>query len=552
MDASLGIFASFGTILLIAVVASLIARRFHIPPVVLYIVCGLVLGRYIPWIHLNARELQAASDIGVALLLFTIGIELPLTRVVQKGREVLSLGFMQFFGITLLLFIPCLFLFKAPLVSILVAATLSFSSTAVVGKRISDRGEESSATGDLTIGILLVQDLISIVLISILAATSILTFATVLVIFLCALLILRRLPFLTALKLEESTQLTFALLFLCFWVFSQMKLPLTTAGFLLGVLMGTRIEHMALFSQIRTLRDILLVVFFFMLGASVSAISLSLVLGAILIAILVMVVKFTLTTFFVVIQKLHPKHAFSVGFDLMQCGEFGFILLLLLFRTGMMTAYQKDVLLLSIMVTLILYVLSDTYREKFYQFLRKYVPFHVWSRMASERMTDVNEVPMENHIVLCGYGRVGSYIGHTLYLSGIPLVVIDTDVHHVQSLLQKGIKAFYGDAEEIEILRRADVSTARFVIVAVPDHIEQENIILLVKRLNPKAIIVARSHLQRNIRHLRALGIEYIVQPEFEASLTILKRILKLYKQSHDDIKKHIHYLKIEHGMGEE
>ena len=68
-----------------------------------------------------------------------------------------------------------------------------------------------------------------------------------------------------------------------------------------------------------------------------------------------------------------------------------------------------------------------------------------------------------------------------------------------------------GDAEEVELLRRADVATARFVIVAVPDHVEQENIILLVKRLNPKATIVARSHLQRNIRHLRTLGIEYIV-----------------------------------------
>jgi CPA2 family monovalent cation:H+ antiporter-2 len=138
MDSSLGIFASFGSILLIAVLASLLARKFRIPAVILYIVSGLVLGRYIPWINTNTNQLQAASDIGVALLLFTIGIELPLTRVVQKGKEVLSLGFLQFTGITLLLFVPCFLLLKNPLVSFIVAATLSFSSTAVVGKRLSD------------------------------------------------------------------------------------------------------------------------------------------------------------------------------------------------------------------------------------------------------------------------------------------------------------------------------------------------------------------------------------------------------------------------------
>ncbi|MEK9179733.1 MAG: NAD-binding protein, partial [Patescibacteria group bacterium] len=328
--------------------------------------------------------------------------------------------------------------------------------------------------------------------------------------------------------------------------------PLPTAGFLLGVLMGTRIEHMALFSQIRTLRDILLVVFFFMLGVSVSSISFALVFVALCVALLVMAVKFTMTYVFVTILKMHPKHSFSVGFDLMQCGEFGFIILLLLFRGGMLSAYQKDVLLMTIMVTLIVYVFSDQHRLWFYQLVKRLIPLWLWPRAFPVQDLDVVEERMENHIILCGYGRVGSYIGHTLHISGIPFVVIDTDAHHIQALLHKGIKALYGDAEEVELLRRADVATARFVIVAVPDHVEQENIILLVKRLNPKATIVARSHLQRNIRHLRTLGIEYIVHPEFEASLTILKRILKLYNQTHDDIKKHIHYLKIEHGMGEE
>lgn len=569
MIGNYGILAAFGSILFVSFVASVISHKIHIPGIVLYILSGLLLGRFIPGVNANSSSLSTISDIGVALLLFTIGMELPVSRLFNRGKEVVVGSLLQLFVTTCVLFVPFILIVHNPFISLALAVSLSFSSTAIVAKLISERGEETTSVGDITIGVLLVQDLISVFLITALSLLStgsgapnpsilftIGSIGGIVLFFIGVGYVLQKLSLISTFGLEESTLLTFSLLFISFWLFEQVKLPLPSAGFLLGLLLGTRLEHLELFSQVRVLRDILLVVFFFMLGMSITSFSLYVFLAALCIALILLCIKFLITSLVFSGLRMHPKHAFGIGFDLMQCGEFGFVIVLLLYSKGFLTFVQKDLFVLSILFSILIFVVIDRYREECYLFistiLKKIIP--IWPKLSPYFIMFQEEeaVHYENHLVLCGYGRVGSYIGHALQLSEIPFVVIDTDVHHIQHVKSKGIRALYGDAGQEDVLRKADIQGARFVVVAVPGHLEQEKIILTIRRLNPKAVIIARSHLLRHIRHLKVLGIKYIVHPEFEASLSILKRILKWYNTSHDDIKKHIHYLKIEHGMGEE
>lgn len=159
-----------------------------------------------------------------------------------------------------------------------------------------------------------------------------------------------------------------------------------------------------------------------------------------------------------------------------------------------------------------------------------------------------DQLNYSEHIVLCGYGRVGNYLGHGLVLSQLPLVVIDTNAENISRLLRKGVKAIYGDATEPDILDYAEVDKARFLIVSLPNSDDQEKIILEAKRLNPNLCIITRTHLSHELRHFKALGVELIFQPEFEAALSMLKRILKLYSVEKAEISKRLRYLKIEHG----
>jgi len=234
----------------------------------------------------------------------------------------------------------------------------------------------------------------------------------------------------------------------------------------------------------------------------------------------------------------------------MQIGEFAFVLVTIAFQNTLLPAQPAQLLLLTTIWSLLLYNLI--YR-------RKMVFYRVFSRVISKwklvnRLTSsvpkmvFDQLGYSDHIVLCGYGRVGNYLGHGLVLSKLPVVVVDTNAEFIGHLLKKGVKAIYGDATEPDILDYAEVDKAKFLIISLPDPQDQEQIILEAKRLNPHISIITRTHLSHELRHFKALGVDLIFQPEFEAALSMLKRILKLYNVEKAEITKRLRYLKMEHG----
>jgi CPA2 family monovalent cation:H+ antiporter-2 len=554
---------SLAAIMFVALVGSLAARRFRKSPLIFYILLGIAAGNLFFRGAQGQSYLEPLANLGITFLLFTLGLEFSFERLRRSGKLVLksSVGQIVTSGavISLLLFI---WLKNLPLALVL-GFGLGMSSTAIIAKVLAERGEESSLTGEITLSTLLLQDMASVILITILTlmgGTSLTVWgfigeilAKVLVIGFSFVVLSQLVDWgLSRLKLnrEELSLFVFGSIFALIGFFTLLKIPETTAGFLIGVILSNRREQSEIFSQVRVFRDVLLVLFFFFLGFNINTFNLGLIIFALGLSLVLMLLKFVTAYLLYLIEGLHSKTAFWVAFDLMQIGEFAFVLITIALQRTLLPNSTAQVLLLTTIWSLLIYNLIYRRKMAFYRvFSRVITKWKFFNRLTSTVPKMVfDQLNYQDHIVLCGYGRVGNYLGHGLVLSKLPVVVVDTNAEFVSHLLKKGVKAIYGDATEPDILDYAEVDKAKFLIISLPNPQDQEQIILEAKRLNPHISIITRTHLSHELRHFKALGVDLIFQPEFEAALSMLKRILKLYNVEKAEITKRLRYLKMEHG----
>ncbi len=160
------------------------------------------------------------------------------------------------------------------------------------------------------------------------------------------------------------------------------------------------------------------------------------------------------------------------------------------------------------------------------------------------------ELPYRDHIVLCGYGRVGKYIGRALEMAEIPFVVVDYNNATIAALKIKGIPVVYGDPADKGVLDWAQVDYAKAIIIAIPDRHTQELVIAHAQTLNRRIKIICRTHHEEDQKYLKSLGVDAVIQPEFEAALSIVERLLPSFGVADADVAGKISRLKIEHGVG--
>jgi len=555
---------SLACVLGLSLIGSLLSRRLNKSALIFYILFGVFFANFVFRGETSRQIFEPLANLGIVFLLFTIGLELSLERLKRAGKLILRSALLQIVLSGIFFSLLCLLLGQGPVLSLFIGFGLSMSSTAIVGKFLQQKAEDASLTGEITLSTLVLQDIVSVVLVTFMtffvgqAQTSLALAGLFLQ---KALIVLVSFVFLSKIidfsfrrfrfNHEELSLLVFAVIFLLMGTFLRFGIPDTTAGFLIGLILAHRVEQTEIFSQVRVFRDVLLVLFFFFLGTYLHDLSLALIVGALFLAVLIMLFKFLLAFIINLVLGMHQKTAFWMAFDLMQVGEFAFIIATMLNKGHFLTGPAYQLFLLVITWSLIIFSMIYHKKQRVYGWFSQHLlnRFRFIKRLASQnKLYQYNQLDFSDHIILCGYGRVGAYLGHGLILSHLPLVVIDTNAEHIQKLLKKGVRAIYGDATEIEILDYAQVEKARFLIVSIPNTEEQERIILLARKMNPKIQILTRTHLSSQLRHFKSLGVELIFQPEFEAALSMLKRIMKIFNIEKTEIKKTIQYLKMEHG----
>jgi CPA2 family monovalent cation:H+ antiporter-2 len=558
--------------ILLPFVGGFIATRLRLPRMIGYIMAGIVLGLLIQ--GRTGDFLPVVANFGLVFLLFTVGLEVDMSHIKRFGKLLIAMTLLQVIITMVFFFITTSLLGFSFFEALITSFAFSLSSTAVVSKIIQDSGEENSLIGGMVLGVLILQDIIVIpfmIMMSSLnggetsagAIIQSILFSCVRAVLVLGLMYVAAqqfVPFIfekiAQLSRELLNLLTILFIFVAVYIFSFLGLSPAIAAFVSGVLIGGTLEHYQIFSQIRPLRDIFTILFFVFLGATINIPQILPKLPEIIaFSLFVIAVKFVVITIVFLYFRFHSKTAFTSAILMSQVGEFAFIVLHQGQMNGTIADHRYMFILASTLLTIGLSPLLIDRKDRIYVKLRSFTKKHMrpLQQFIAHRIDRepifIDALEISDHIVLCGYGRVGGYIGRALTMANLSFVAIDYNYHIVEKNRKQGINIIYGDPTNVDILTFAQVPKATTIISAVPDSFSQEMIVLNAKRLNPNIKILTRVGVEKNQKRMKDLGAHVIIQPEFEAAVSIVKKIYIRYNLPEKDIVGKIKRLKLEHGM---
>lgn len=573
IDIPLSVIFNFFLFLLLPFVFAVAAKKLRISPVVGYIIGGLIVGNFL-FDGISPGIINNFAYFGIVLLLFTVGLETNLTQIIVLKKYIVLGGTLQLLLTICAVMVTGLLFHFSLLESFLIGIAFSSSSTTLVAKIIQDRGEEGSFVGELAMGILIFQDIAFIPYLIIFTSITSRTislfpvtlnivkslFEATIIITVLFYLGQKTVPYVFNRIARASRELfnLFIVLFIFFIISLSLilKIPILIGVFVAGVLLAQTIEHYHIFSEMRPFRDLLAIIFFVYIGTNIK---LPLIIGLmpqiLAFTLVVMFIKAAIILAIFLLLRFHSKTAFSLSLYLFQIDEAAFILMSTAYINKVISLENYLFVITSVLLTIVLTPILIESKDRLYKTIRnitkKYLPFMEYfiSHRIDRDQSPIDTLQIKNHIVICGYGRVGSYIGRSLMMANIPFVAIDYNFQIVEKAKKEGVTIIYGDPSDFDILDYAEVEHALMIILAVPAKLDQETIVMNAKKLNPKIFIISRVHKETDQRRMKDLGVHYVVQPEFEASLSIIKKIYLLHKLSKDDIINKIRRLKIEHGL---
>ncbi len=562
-------FFNYFIYLLIPFLFGYLAKKIKVSPIIGYVIGGIVLGNLMQGI-ISQEAINGFAYFGIVLLLFTVGLEINLEKLVALKKFILLGGSLQILltvaGITIL----SLFFGFSFIQALLVAIAFSSSSTTIVAKIIQERGEENSLLGEMAMGILMFQDLAFVPFIILFTNFSgvsasggevvkdimIGLFESALILLVMYYIGKRIIPVIFNKIANTSRELLnlfiIVFIFMITFVSAAAGIPILIGAFIAGVLVAQTIEHYHIFSQIRPLRDLMAIVFFVFIGTKVNLVSALPFLPQILFfGALAVIIKALILFSIFLYFRFNTRIAFSLSLFLFQISETAFILLSLAFANKIFTTNQYLFITFTVLISLMLTPVFVNNKDQIYAgtraFLKKFIPS---VELFIKHRIDFEEVRLEafnltNHVVICGFGRIGSQVGKALTLANIPFVAIDYNFTIVEKAKKSGIKIIYGDPTDYDVLDFAETGKALALISAVPAKFDQESIILNAKKLKPDLFIVGRAHTIKDHQRMIDLGVHSVVQPELEASVSIIKKIFLLKNMPKDEILKRLKHIRL-------
>ncbi|MEN6638286.1 MAG: cation:proton antiporter [Smithella sp.] len=517
-----------------------IFNKIKLPSIIGFLITGIIIGPFGLKLIDDIGGIQLMADIGVAFLLFTIGIEIRLSRFLKNLSEILLTGGMQI----LCTFIVGLAIGLAMQLSIGQSVFIGFilvhSSSALILKILKDRDDENSPQGKISIGVILFQDVMVVpmmLLIPFLAGGSgpdalmiiwklVKSILIIVVILVAARYII---PFalerLVAMNMRDVLVISSVVITMGIaWITESLGLSLAIGAFLAGLaLSDTDFTHQII-SDISPFRDVFLSVFFVSFGMILNLDFLRENTGYIItISLMIILIKATIVFGLVQWMRYPLRVALLSGVLLSQIGEFSFVLASQGFENKIISneIYQTFIgaSVLTFMVTPLLVSLV------YYLLTRKNI-----FNPARQGLHPDERIPVSNHVIICGMGLNGRNLAKVLKDTAIHYVVIDLNFQKIKKAKSKGDKnTIWGDASSVEILRRANVEAARVMVIAISDRFLTKSCLQNAKAINPKLHVIVRTKYLADIEELLALGADDVIPEEFETSIQIFSRVLKMF-----------------------
>jgi len=527
-------------LLCFAIISVIVFRRLRLSNIVAYLFTGFVLGPSLLNFLSSYHELELIAEFGIVFLMFSLGLEFSLTKLIAMRRSVFGLGALQVITSFVMFYFICQFFVMSWQQSFTVAGILTMSSTAIIVKVLSDQQQLHSQTGKLTIAILLFQDLAVVpflIIIPIISMPSMETglvslmsiaflkgaFAIAILLAIGRWVLPRFFAEMGRMRFDEIFILSnlFVTLFAA-WFTQILGLSMALGAFLAGMMLAESHYRHQLSADIRPFKDILMAVFFISIGTLLSvdilrdnfALLLLMVVG-------MMLAKIITISLAALIMREKLATSLGVGIALAQMGEFGFILVALASKYQLLGEELSSLLIATGVISMSLTPLLVKYS-------------HIITREALHHYEKVFRLQkplpgqFSDHIIVCGYGRVGQIVSRFLRTESLPFIVLDRDPMRVKEAREGGELIEFGDASRREILLIAGIEKARLLIITFNDLQRSLTLLAQIRALNADVKVLVRTKNDKGLDELHEAGATEVIPEVLEGSLMLVAHVLYL------------------------
>jgi CPA2 family monovalent cation:H+ antiporter-2 len=514
-------------------------NKIRLPSIIGFLITGIIIGPFGLRLIDDTAGIQFLAQIGVAFLLFTIGIEIQLSRFLKYLGEILLTGGSQIVCTFVAGMIIALAMRLSVSQSVFIGFILVHSSSALVLKILNDRADQDSPQGRISIGVILLQDMMVVpmmLLIPFLAAGSgpdtpmivlrlIKSILIVVVVLVAARYVIpAALERLVSMNMRDVPVIASVVITMGIaWITESLGLSLAIGAFLAGLaLSDTDFTH-RIISDISPFRDVFLSVFFVSFGMILNLDFLREHTGYILLTSLTIIaVKAAIVFGLIKLLRYPLRVALLPAVMLSQIGEFSFVLASQGFASRIIS---NDIYQTFIGASVLTFIVTP---------LLVSLVYYLWTRRKvlgpSPDVAPDERAKVSNHVIIFGMGLNGRNLVRVLKETAISYVIIDLNFQKIKKSKSKGdANTIWGDASNAEILRRANVEAARVMVIAISDRFLTKACVSNAKAINPNLHVIVRTKYLADIEDLLALGADDVIPEEFETSIQIFSRVLRMF-----------------------
>lgn len=518
------LFFEIGIVLVIAAVCSMLAFRFRLPLIIAYIITGVIAGPAIFALTKSSDVFQVMSQIGVAFLLFTVGLGLNWRNVKDVGGVALATGVGQVVFTTVIGFGISLLLGFSPITSLYLAIAFTFASTIIVVKFLSDKEDTDALYGRISIGFLLVQDFLAMIIL--LGLNAIRTGASLeqvffssilkaIVLIPCLWIVSTKLlpPILKYVAKSQELLFVFAIgwCFLIGGLLFYFGFGIEIGALIAGVTLSGSFYHREINARVRPLRDFFLIIFFIVLGTHLNFTGISgMIIPIIVFSLFVLIGNPMIVMAIMRLLGYHPRTGFLAGTTVAQISEFSFIIIAIGIASGQLS---DQVLVLVTAVGLLSIGMSAfliEHNERIYEHLHPYLR---WLEPETILDSELKRKHKPTQVILFGFHRTGSILLQAIQKMKKTFTVVDFDPRVIQELANCGIPVLYGDVGDEIFLDEIQVDKAKLIISTIPDAAVSATLLGFLKAKKFSGSVIVSVHTHEEEKNCYDLGATYVIVP---------------------------------------
>lgn len=557
-------FVEFSIILSVAALLGSIAVKFKQPPILGYILAGLLLGPLTNYFDPKSGLTELLASIGVTFLLFTLGLELNFSELKHVGKVAFVTGIGQIVFTSVIGYIIAIWLGFSSLASFFIAIGLTFSSTIIIVKLLAAKNQLDTLYGRISVGFLLVQDFVAIlILIGISAIKAVdgssildvgislfLALVKAVLVLIVAFLVTRYVlnPLLDSLRTEKEVifliVLAWALLLAAVYSSEQIGFTKEVGGLIAGILLSNRFEQLQLESWTRPLRDFFLALFFVLLGANIQVSSLSdAFVPTLIFSLFVLIGNPLIVMILMGWLGYRKKTSFLTSLAVAQISEFSLIVAGYAYtELNVINNVTLAIMALVGGVTMTISSYMIYYNEELYSLLSKYLGIFEFKKRFRQEENDDKNTHVSKKIVLFGCHRMGRNLLLNLEDQKDEILIVDIDPQNVRELKRMGYDVIYADMADSMMYQLFHLDQAEIVISTVPNLKENLKLIKFIKDLKTRPIIIVTANNNHDAVKLYEVGADFVVYPHLVSS-ELLAKIAKKRKLDKKLVKSRTIYM---------